>query len=215
LGTTRFAVPIVTQYLERHSSTAANSAMVQLAGRHGPDASRRRWVGIVIQARSMGVLQNTEASMTAHRTAVYLLVIALASIINGCAGHSKVVFSNDTGQRITMAVSIPNGTLFGYPYQNSRYWVELEADREWTPTQADDLATGLPRSSNQHTFFGELRLYVGVSGDWYTIDLGRDLPRRVRVRAGDSGVVVSVDQQPPRPMRASTHEQAHRWIWRK
>lgn len=153
--------------------------------------------------------------MSARRTTVLLLTIALCAMFTGCAGHSRVAFSNNTGRGITLAVTIPNGTFLGYPYQNSRYWVELKADQEWTPTRADDLAADLPRSSSQHTFFGELRLYVGVSGDWYTIDLGRDMPRRVQVCTGDNGVAVCVDQQPPRPLRASTYEQARKWIWRK
>lgn len=137
-------------------------------------------------------------------------LLTLAGALASCACHHPVTLANDTERPLTLAVSVPNSTLLGYPRPNSRYWVFLKPGAEWTTSTDDDLSPGLARSGHAHVFYAEPRLHVGVEGEWYAAKLDRTVPRRVIVRATAAGMEVYADQRGPFAAEPSTFERA-RW----
>ncbi len=137
-------------------------------------------------------------------------LLTLAGALAACAGQRPVTFANDTGQPLTLAVSIPNSTLLGYPRPNSRYWVFLKPGAEWTTSRDDDLSPGLARTGRPQVFYAGPRLHVGVEGEWYSVKLDRTLPRLVSVRATAAGIELYADQRGPLAAEPSTFERA-RW----
>lgn len=148
--------------------------------------------------------------MNPWRAMNLVALLTLAGALAACAGHRPVTFANDTGQPLTLAVSIPNSTLLGYPRPNSRYWVFLNPGAEWTTSSDDDLSPGLARTGRPQVFYAEPRLHVGVEGEWYSVKLDRTPPRRMSVRATAAGIDVYADQRGPFAAEPSTYDQA-RW----
>lgn len=148
--------------------------------------------------------------MNPWRAMSLVALLTLAGALAACAGHSPVTLANDTGRPLTLAVSIPNRPLLGYPRPNSRYWVFLKPGAEWTTSRDDDLSPGLARSGHAHVFYAEPRLHVGVEGEWCSVKLDRPVPRRVSIRANAANIEVYADQQGPFATEPSTYDQA-RW----